>query len=116
MTKTISFLWDISQLVIGTVVEETDDLYRLKNPALIAPRSVQPGQFQIDLLPLEVQTIEPHAILLRNLLEKPIEMVMTFHKNRILVDNLPIKDTIIQLYTNAPFNKQHDVAEDIKLY
>ena len=98
MSKIVAFYEDISRPVIGIVVEETEQYYKLQSPVVIAVRSPQPGSFQTDFIPYEVVSIEPNILPLRALCEESYDGIMTFYKTNIKIDNLPLRKDLVDNY------------------
>ncbi len=98
MSKIVAILKDVSVLIVGQVVEDTTEFYRLKNPALAIARSPQPGSFQTDFIPYEMQSIEPQPLPLRAMCDEKYEPVFTFEKKSLVMDNVPLRSDILQGY------------------
>jgi hypothetical protein len=117
MQQTVAILRDFSQPILGVLEEETATHYKLRNPVLLAPRSVNnEGQFNIDQIPVEFLVLEPQIIPLRAILQdQNADIVMSFKKEDNLINDIKLRDNIIQQYLSMPFNKAK-TPEVIKLF
>jgi len=52
MSETITFIDNIGRNVIGTLVEKTDTVLKIKNPAVINIAQAENGQLQVQIIPL----------------------------------------------------------------
>jgi hypothetical protein len=118
MSKIIALYEDISRLVIGQVEKEDESTIFLKNPALVATRSSEVGKFQIDFVPLEMNSIDPHPIPLRAMCKPGFEVIIKFDKSDLYIYDVPLMDNIVENYRNAPFVRQDGKPENniVKLF
>lgn len=98
MSKVVAFYEDISRLIVGTVVEETDQIYRLINPVYVAVRSPQAGQFQTEFVPYETLSVDPQLLPLRALCDDTYDAVFTFQRQGFKKDNVPLRADILDGY------------------
>jgi hypothetical protein len=52
MSETITFIDNIGRNVIGSLVEKTDTVLKVKNPAVINIAQAENGQLQVQIIPL----------------------------------------------------------------
>ena len=52
MSETITFIDNIGRNVIGTLVEKTDTVLKVKNPSVINIAQAENGQLQVQIIPL----------------------------------------------------------------
>lgn len=117
--KVIGILKNISELIVATLVEETDTAVVVKNPAFLGI-SGQDGQVNINFIPLEMLSISP-AINLRSLLASPTDdIVYTFAKSNVLNANLELAENVIENYKNLtlrqPVPQKTEEENIVKLF
>lgn len=98
-----AFLRDLAQVIIGELVEETDEVIRLKKPSLMGVTPQQNNSVSLQFIPMELANMQP-PISFKLFLEKAEDMddaVFTFNKNQILVDNLDLKSDIYNGYAES---------------
>ena len=99
---------DISQLVIGTLLGESDTHITLRNPVLLGVSAADNGQITLNFIPVEMLSIERQPISLRNLLSVPFEPIMKFNKADILIDDVPVATNVLENY--AKFSQGQNVV------
>ena len=119
--KVIGILKNVSELIVATLVEETDTTVKVKNPAFLGI-SGQNNQININFIPLEMLSLQP-SVNVRNLLANPAEeLVYSFDKNSVLKSDLILAQNVIDNYKNLTNGKQSPTpaksAEDniVKLF
>lgn len=96
--KVIGLLKDISELIVATLVEETETTIVVKNPAFLGI-SGQNGQININFIPVEMLSLQP-AVNIRNLLADPTEALLyTFDKRSLLQYNLNLAKNVVDNYS-----------------
>jgi hypothetical protein len=102
--KVIGILKNVSELIVATLVEETDTTVKVKNPAFLGI-SGQNNQININFIPLEMLSLQP-SVNVRNLLANPTEeLVYTFDKNSVLKSDLILAQNVIDNYNNLTSGK-----------
>ena len=95
--KVIGLLKNISELIVATLVEETDTLLKVKNPAFLGING-QNGQININFIPVEMLSLQP-TVNLRNLLANPVEdLIFTFEKNNLLLHSIQLAKNVVDNY------------------
>lgn len=95
--KVIGLLKNISELIVATLVEETNSTIVVKNPAFLGI-SGQNGQINVNFIPVEMLSLTP-AVNIRNLLANPTEeLLYTFEKNSLLQYNLKLAANVVENY------------------
>lgn len=103
--KVIGILKNVSELIVATLVEETDTTVKVKNPAFLGI-SGQNNQININFIPLEMLSLQP-SVNIRNLLANPTEeLVYSFDKNSVLKADLTLAQNVIDNYKNLTNGKQ----------
>lgn len=106
--KIIGILKNVSELIVATLVEETDTAVKVKNPAFLGI-SGQNNQININFIPLEMLSLQP-SVNVRNLLANPTEeLVYSFDKNSVLKSDLTLAQNVIDNYKNLTNGKQAPV-------
>lgn len=97
--KIIGILKDISQLIIGEVVGETDETITLKDSVLLGIGG-QGNQVNISLIPLDILSIQPVVPIKHpNIVKDPSkDITFTFRKDSVLNWNIEMSDNIVQNY------------------
>lgn len=98
MSKIIAIYEDVARLVVGEVVEETPEFYKLKNPVIAMAKSPQPGQFQTEFIPYEMVSVEPQPLPLRAMCEETYDGIITFQKKELRMDNVPLRADLLDGY------------------
>jgi hypothetical protein len=97
--KVIGILKNISELIVATLVNETETSLVVKNPAFLGIGG-QDGQVNINFIPIEMLSISP-PVNLRSLLANPTEDILyTFAKDSVLNANLALAANVVENYTN----------------
>jgi len=97
--KIIGILKNVSELIVATLVEEKDNIIKVKHPAFLGI-SGQNNQININFIPLEMLSIQP-SVNVRNLLANPTEeLIYTFDKNAMLKTDLDLAQNVIENYKN----------------
>lgn len=102
-TEYRAILRDVSQIVIGELVEDNENNVILRKPAILHVGSNNGGNMNLQFIPLELINLEP-VISVRNLLapEKQEEAVqMSFDKRGVLITDLPLNDQIFNGYAES---------------
>lgn len=95
--KIIGILKSISELLVATLVEETDQVVRVKDVAFLGISGAN-GQISINFIPIEMLSLQP-PVNIRNLLANPTQtLVYTFDKNSVLIPSLELGDNVITNY------------------
>lgn len=103
--KVIGILKNISELIVATLVEETDTAIVVKNPAFLAISGAD-GQININFIPLEMLSIQP-PINVRSLLANPAEdLIYTFAKSSVLLYNVSLASNVIDNYKSLAVRPQ----------
>lgn len=112
--KIIGILKNVSELIVATLVEEKDNIIKVKHPAFLGI-SGQNNQININFIPLEMLSIQP-SVNVRNLLANPTEeLIYTFDKNAMLKTDLNLAQNVIENYktlTSKSPSIQPQVAVD----
>jgi hypothetical protein len=97
--KIIGILKDISQLVIGVVVRETDETIVIKDGVLLGIGG-QGNNANISLIPLDILSINPVVPIKHpNIVKDPSKEIMfTFRKDAVLNYDVEMADSVIQNY------------------
>jgi len=97
--KIIGILKDISQLIIGVVVAETDETITIKDGVLMGIGG-QGNQVNISLIPLDILSIQPVVPIKHpNIVKDPSkDITFTFRKDGVLNYDIEIADSVIQNY------------------
>jgi len=102
--KVIGILKNVSELIVATLVEETDSVIKVKNPAFLGI-SGQNNQININFIPLEMLSLQP-SVNVRNLLANQTEeLIYTFDKNSVLHSGLDLAQNVIDNYKNLTNGK-----------
>jgi hypothetical protein len=102
--KVIGILKNVSELIVATLVEETDSVIKVKNPAFLGI-SGQNNQININFIPLEMLSLQP-SVNVRNLLANQTEeLIYTFDKNSLLHSGLDLAQNVIDNYKNLTNGK-----------
>jgi hypothetical protein len=119
--KVIGILKNVSELIVATLVEETDTAVKVKNPAFLGIAG-QNNQININFIPLEMLSLQP-SVNVRNLLANPAEeLIYTFDKNSVLKSDLVLAQNVIDNYKNlttakpAPTTAKTAEENVVKLY
>lgn len=97
--KVIGILKNISELIVASLVEETETSLIVKNPAFLGIGG-QDGQVNINFIPIELLSISP-AVNVRSLLAKPTEDILyTFDKKSVLNHKLELAENVVENYKN----------------
>lgn len=118
--KVIGLLKNISELIVATLVEETDTTLVVKHPAFLGIGG-QNGQININFIPVEMLSLNP-VFSIKNILADPSEVLLySFDKNSLLQYNLQLAKNVIDNYVSltskpqpVPASKQAD--DVIKLF
>lgn len=98
--KTIGILKDISQLVIGTLVEETDEWGVLEDARILGISSKN-SQVNINFIPLDLLSLDP-IIGLKNMAKDPNEnFKFKFVKNNVLLYDVALADNVVENYRKS---------------
>lgn len=97
--KIIGILKDISQLIIGAVVSETDEIIVIKDAVLLGIGG-QGNNVNISLIPLDILSIQPVVPIKHpNIVKDPSkELTFTFRKDAVLNYDIEMADSVIQNY------------------
>lgn len=102
--KVIGILKNVSELIVATLVEETDTTVKVKNPAFLGIAG-QNNQININFIPLEMLSLQP-SVNVRNLLANPTEeLIYSFDKNSVLKSDLVLAQNVIDNYKNLTVAK-----------
>jgi hypothetical protein len=97
--KVTGLLRDVSELIVATVVEETETMVVVKNPAFLGI-SGQNGQININFIPLEMLSLTP-AVNIRNLLANAAEpLLYAFEKKALLQYDLKLAQNVVDNYNS----------------
>lgn len=97
--KVIGILKNISELIVASLVEETETSVVVKNPAFLGIGG-QDGQVNINFIPIELLSISP-PVNVRSLLATPTEdLLYTFYKANVLKYDLELADNVVENYKN----------------
>lgn len=103
--KVIGILKDVSELIVATLIEETDTLIRVKNPAFLGINGKN-GQININFIPVEMLSIDP-PVNIRNLIANPTaDIIFTFAKDRVLKYDFELAQNVIENYRHLTSPKQ----------
>ena len=95
----ITFIDSIGRTIVGTIVDEFDSSYSIKNPAMINVQQMQNGQLQVQLIPLFFAEFISEASRLDG-------TVWKFNKNNITVPlTLELDTKLVEQYDRI-FNPQ----------
>lgn len=95
--KVIGILRNISELLVATLVEETDQYVKVKNPAFLGIGG-QNNQININFIPVEMLSLQP-SVNVRNLLANPTEeLIYTFYKSTVLIPVLELAQNVKDNY------------------
>lgn len=95
--KVIGILKNVSELIVATLIEETSDFVKVKNPAFLGI-SGQNGQINVNFIPIEMLSLQP-AVNVRNLMADPTEeLTYTFNKNSVLKYDLNLAKNVVDNY------------------
>lgn len=119
MSKIIAIYEDVARLVVGEVVEETPEFYKLKNPVIAMAKSPHPGQFQTEFIPYETISVEPHHLMLRAMCKDNYNPIVVFNKSSLKIDNVPLIDELFAGYRQRFIDKPVQKAPEkniVKLF
>lgn len=111
--KLVIFNDGIGRTSFGEVVEETDTLVKVKNPAMIMVSPNESGQMKVDVIPLFfAEFIEANE-------EEEKQSIFNFNKNNITIVEVNLTQRILEHYfTKINIKESQGGAEEpeIKLF
>ena len=109
--KVVGILKDISELVVGNLVEETSEYVRLNKPVLVGLKKAANGA-NVEPLPLSLLSIDPPFHVM-NFLKNPLqEFEITLYKNRCLTGVLEMSEQLVGFY-NTAFNTSAPAPQNL---
>ena len=105
--KLIIFNDGIGRTCFGESVEETDQVVKVVNPAMIMVSPNEQGQMKVDVIPLFfAEFIEPNK-------EGKKESIFNFNKNNITVIDVKLTERILEHYfTKINIKKSSEVVTE----
>lgn len=108
--KIVGILKDISEMLVATIVEVTEDTVVVKDVAFLGIGG-QNGQVSINFVPMEMLSLQP-PVNIRNLLANPTQdLYYTFDKKSVLRWDLELNDNVVTNYKQLT-NKSTIVTPD----
>lgn len=109
--RIIGILRSISELLVATLIEETEKVVKVKNVTFLGI-SGQSGKVSIDFIPVEMLSLTP-PVNVRNLLDNPAEdLVYTFDKSSVLKWDLKLNRDVESNYRKLTDNKSGIITPD----
>lgn len=95
--KIVGILKSVGELLVATLVEETDTVVKIKDAALLAIRGAD-GQVNVEFIPIEMLSLSP-PVNVRNLLANPVqELVYELDKSTLFKYDLELSSNVIENY------------------
>jgi len=111
--KLVIFNDGIGRTCFGEVVEETQDVVRLKSPAMIMVSPNETGQMKVDVIPLFfAEFIEATD-------GEEKQSIFNFHKNNITTIDVNLTQRILEHYftkINIKKSQSDEQAPEVKLF
>lgn len=96
-----AILKNAGELLIGEVVNECDELIEFVDLSFVVLGKAEGNQMGIQFVPADIISMNPPLSLkavIKNPEEKP---VLTIYKNQILIDNVQLKDDLMEGFERA---------------
>jgi len=100
MVKIIGLYKDISQFIVGILVDETDEQVTLRRALLVSVEKDKNGNGVVpNFFPITLLTLDPPFHLMGFLKEADIDFPTTFQKKSLLNPKvLELNDQVVQIY------------------